>query len=127
MLEEIVPVFLVLFACHLGWRAGQNLVALPRYDRPWFFTQFGILGDLLIVGLVPSAIILALATVVWGQIHLAWYLPVPLFILAGLTFSFLHSVLVRSFGLAYLGLFPALGAIVGWIAMLCSISFLWLR
>lgn len=125
MEKEAVAVYFALLSSHLAWRAGQALISLPRFERPMFFARLSIVGDLLVGGLVPVAILLALITVVWGQFHLAWYLPIPLFVLAGLSFALIHNAFTRTFGIGYIALFPALGAILGWVALIVTQSWLW--
>lgn len=125
MEKETVAVFLALLSSHLTWRAGQSLISLPRFERPMFFARLSVIGDILIGGLVPVAILLALITIVWGQFHLAWYLPIPLFVLAGLTFALIHNALARTLGMAYIALFPALGVMLGWVALIVTQCLLW--
>jgi hypothetical protein len=119
-------VFFAFLSTHIAWRAGQSLIGLPPFERPMFFSRFGPLGNLFITLLVPVAMIATITTLVWAFLKLPWYTPVPLFILAGISFSLIHAGMSKFWPRSYIGFFPALGAVIGTALMLVTQLMLWI-
>ncbi len=77
--------------------------------------------------LSPVAIVVAVATVIWGFIQLPWYVPIPLFAIAGILFGLIHGAFARASPISYLGFFPAYGALLGSALMMGTQALLWLQ
>lgn len=114
-------------ASHVTWRAASMLNALHPWDQPMFFSRFGILGDAFVKGLAPIAVIAAIASVVWGFLHLPWWAPVPLFFIAGGAFAFMHNLMTKVSPVRYFGLFPGWGALVGAAGLVVTQVMMWFR
>lgn len=52
-----------------------------------------MLGQFFIRGLPSTAALCVTVTVLWGFLHASWYVPLVLFVIAGVTFGLVHNML----------------------------------